>query len=148
MAVFASILPRLDHSNSLRLNTMQLVLSSGFINVNIFSLTSLLVTGCPLTLVSSTDLDLFPITVCVHNCLSLSFILTPLSSVFHLSVSYGERYFTYSAPSVRNPHTQHVRSLDDVSTFRSRNKTHLSILPINSLKLSGCFFSILSHLCS
>ena len=41
------------------------------------------------------------------------------------TVSYGQRSFAYSAPSAWNALPQQVRSSDSVSTFRSRNKTHL-----------------------
>ena len=41
------------------------------------------------------------------------------------TVSYGQRYFAYSAPSAWNALPQQVRSSDNVSTFRSRTKTHL-----------------------
>ena len=41
------------------------------------------------------------------------------------TVSYGQRSFSYSAPSAWNSLPQQVRSSDNVSTFRSRTKTHL-----------------------
>ena len=41
------------------------------------------------------------------------------------TVSYGQRSFAYSAPSAWNSLPQQVRSSDNVSTFRSRTKTHL-----------------------
>ena len=41
------------------------------------------------------------------------------------TVSYGQRSFSYSAPSAWNALPQHVRSSDSVSTFRSRTKTQL-----------------------
>ena len=41
------------------------------------------------------------------------------------TVSYGQRSFSYSAPSAWNSLPQQVRSSDKVSTFRSRTKTHL-----------------------
>ena len=41
------------------------------------------------------------------------------------TVSYGQRAFSYSAPSAWNSLPQQVRSSDKVSTFRSRTKTHL-----------------------
>ena len=41
------------------------------------------------------------------------------------TVSYGQRYFAYSAPSAWNALPQQVRSSDSVSTFRFRTKTHL-----------------------
>ena len=41
------------------------------------------------------------------------------------TVSYGQRSFSYSAPSAWNSLPQQVRSSHNVSTFRSRNKTHL-----------------------
>ena len=44
------------------------------------------------------------------------------------TVSYGQRYFAYSALSAWNALPQQVRSSDSVSTFRSRTKTHLSRL--------------------
>ena len=44
------------------------------------------------------------------------------------TVSYGQRYFAYSAPSSWNSLPQQVRSSDNVSTFRSRTKTHIFCL--------------------
>ena len=41
------------------------------------------------------------------------------------TVSYGQRSFSYSSPSAWNSLPQQVRSSDNVSTFRSRTKTHL-----------------------
>ena len=41
------------------------------------------------------------------------------------SVSYGQRSFAYSAHSAWNALPQQVRSSDNVSTFRSRTKTHI-----------------------
>ena len=73
---------------------MQLVLSSGFLNVSIFPLTLLLFIGYPLILVSSTNLHVFATTVCLLTLrptyLPVSFaqVLTTLSSVVHLSVQY------------------------------------------------------------
>ena len=46
-------------------------------------------------------------------------------SVRTVLVSYGQRSFAYSAPSDWNSLPQQVRSSDNVSTFRSRTKTHL-----------------------
>ena len=40
-------------------------------------------------------------------------------------VSYGQRSFSYSAPSAWISLPQQVRSSDNVSTFRSRTKTHV-----------------------
>ena len=81
---------------------MQLVLSSGFLNVSIFPLTLLLFIGYLLILVSSTNLHVFATTVCLLTLcptyltflpftpLPVSFaqVLTTLSSVVHLSVQY------------------------------------------------------------
>ena len=41
------------------------------------------------------------------------------------TVSYGQRSFSYSASSAWNSLPQQIRSSDNVSTFRSRTKTHL-----------------------
>ena len=41
------------------------------------------------------------------------------------TVSYGQRSFAYSAPSAWTSLPQQVRSSDNVSTFRSRTKTHI-----------------------
>ena len=41
------------------------------------------------------------------------------------TVSYGQMSFSYSAPSAWNSLPQQIRSSDNVSTFRSRTKTHL-----------------------
>ena len=81
---------------------MQLVLSSGFLNVSIFPLTLLLFIGYPLILVSSANLHVFATTVCLLTLrptyltflpftpLPVSFaqVMTTLSSVVHLSVQY------------------------------------------------------------
>ena len=121
---------------------MQLVLSSGFLNVSIFPLTLLLFIGYPLILVSSTNLHVFA----TINCMStnsppyLSDLLTVYTAARQLrsssdnsvlrrpsvrTVSYGQRSFSYSAPSAWNSLPQQIRSSDNVSTFRSRTKTHL-----------------------
>ena len=153
--VSAFILSRLDYCNSLlsgcpdlwfsvfkRFRTMQLVLSSGFLNVSIFPLTLPLFIGYPLILVSSTNLHVFATTACLLTLrpTSLTFLpFTPLpvrqlrsssdNSVLRRpsvrTVSYGQRSFAYSAPSAWNSLPQQVRSSDNVSTFRSRTKTHL-----------------------
>ena len=82
---------------------MQLVLSSGFLNVSIFPLTLSLFIGYPLILVSSTNLHAFATTVCLLTLrptsltflpfipLPVSFaqVLTTLSSVVHLPVQYA-----------------------------------------------------------
>ena len=44
---------------------------------------------------------------------------------FVRTVSYGERYFAYFAPSTCNFVSEHVRSLDSVSTFKSHTKIHI-----------------------
>ena len=81
---------------------MQLVLSSGFLNVSIFPLTLPLFIGYPLILVSSTNLHVFATTACLLTLrptsltflpftpLPVSFaqVLTTLSSVVHLFVQY------------------------------------------------------------
>ena len=125
---------------------MRLVLSSGLLNVSILPLTLPLFIGYPLILVSRTHLHVFATTVCLLTLrpTSLTFLpFTPLpvsiaqvlttmtmSSVVHMSVgsrplSYGQRSFAYSAPSAWNSLPLQVRCSDNVSTFRSRTKTHL-----------------------
>ena len=114
--VSAFIPSRLDYSNSLLSgcprslilplqkvqNNAQLVLSSGFLNVNIFPLTLPLFICYPLILVLSTNLHVFATTLCQLTLrptsltflpftpLPVSFarVLTTLSSVVHLSVPY------------------------------------------------------------
>ena len=81
---------------------LELVLSSGFLNVSIFPLTLLIFIGYPLILVSSTNLHVFATTVCLLTLrptyltflpftplpVSFAHVLTTLSSVVHLSVQY------------------------------------------------------------
>ena len=85
---------------------MQLVLSSGLLNVSIFPLTLPLFIGYPLILLSRTNLHVFATTACLLTLrptyltflpftpLPVSFaqVLTTLSSVVHLSVAVGSMY--------------------------------------------------------
>ena len=100
--------------------TKLLFLSSGFLNAITFPFTLLRFIGYPFSLESSrylpTNLHAFPTTVCLLGLTirltSLTFVLlaplpvsfahlmTALPSAVHLS--YGQRYFGYSAPSTSN----------------------------------------------
>ena len=78
--------------------------------------------NCMSTNSPPTSLTFLPLLV------SFAQVLTTLSTVVHLSVRYPmvkERSFAYSAPSAWNSLPQQVRSSDNVSTFRSRIKTHI-----------------------
>ena len=111
---------------------MQLVLFSGFLNVSPYPFILLHFIGYPLTLVSSTNLNVFATAVCLLTLrptsltflpftpLSVSFahLLTTLSSVVHLSVQYPiVKALSYSAPSAWNALPQQVRSSDNGSTL-------------------------------
>ena len=128
---------------------MQLVLSSGFLNVSIFPLT------LPLSLhwlpidyywLLLTMTIKYKLACICYNCMStnsppyLSDLLTVYTAARQLrsssdnsvlrrpsvrTVSYGQRSFAYSAPSAWNSLPQQIRSSDNVSIFRSRTKTHL-----------------------
>ena len=140
-----------------RFRTMQLVLSSGFLNVSIFPLTLPLFIGYPLILVSSTNLHVFATTACLLTLrptsltflpftpLPVSFaqVLATLSSVIHLSVQY---------PMVKG--LSHIPPLLLGILFLSRSallimsllsdpelKHPFSVLPTNCLNVSvvNCF---------
>ena len=131
---------------------MQLVLSSGFLNVSIFPLTLPLFIGYPLIIVSSTNLHVFATTACLLTLrptsltflpftpLPVSFaqVLTTLSSVVHLSVQY---------PMVKG--LSHIPPLLLGTLFLSRSalliksllsdpelKHTFSVLPTNCLNVS------------
>ena len=135
---------------------MQLVLSSGFLNVSIFPLTLPLFIGYPFTLVSSINLHVFATTVCLLTLrptsltflpftplpVSFAHLLTTLSSVVHLSVQY---------PMVKG--LSHTPPLLLGTLFLSRSalliksllsdpelKLIFSVLPINFSNCIRCYF--------
>ena len=95
---------------------MQLVLSSGLLNVSIFPLTLPLFIGYPLILVSRTNLYVFATTVCLLTIrptsltfllftplpVSIAQVLTTMSSVVHLSLGsiLGSKVFRILRPGV------------------------------------------------
>ena len=76
---------------------MQLVLSSGFLNVSTFPLTLSLFIGYPLILVPSTNLHVFATTVCLLTLRPTSLTFLPLTP---LPVSFAHLLTTLSLSSV------------------------------------------------
>ena len=131
---------------------LQLVLSSGFLNVSIFPLTLPIFTGYPLILAPSTNLHVFATTLCQLTLrptsltflpftplpVSFAHVLTTLSSVVQLYVPY---------PMVKD--LSHTTPLLLGTLFLSRSalltvylllnpelKLTFSVLPTNCLNLS------------
>ena len=131
---------------------MHLVLSSGFLNLNIFPLTLLLFIGYPLILVSSTNVHVFATTVCLLTLrptyltflpftpLPVSFaqVLTTLSSVVHLSAQYlMVKGLTHTPPFLLGT-LFHSRSALLIMCLPSdpELKPTFSVLPTNCLNVS------------
>ena len=131
---------------------MQLVLSSGFLNVSIFPLTLPLFIGYQLILVSSTNLHVFATTVRLLTLrptsltflpftpLPVSFaqVLTTLSSVVHLSVQYPMvKGLSHTPPLLLGTLFLSRSALLIISLLSDRElKPTFSVLPTNCLNLS------------
>ena len=131
---------------------MQLVLSSGFLNVSIFPLTLPPFIGYPLILASSTNLHVFATTLCQltlrptpltflpFTLLPVSFahVLTTLSSVVHLSIQYHEfKGLSHTPPLLLGTLFLSRSALLTVSLLSNPElKLTFSVLPTNGLNLS------------
>ena len=130
---------------------MQLVLSSGFLNVSIFPLTLPLFIGYPI-LVSSTNLHVFATIACLLTLrptsltflpftpLPVSFtqVLTTLSSVVHLSVQYPMvKGLSHTPPLLLGTLFLSRSALLIMSPLSDPELKHtFSVLPTNCLNVS------------
>ena len=131
---------------------MQLVLSSGFLNVSIFPPTLPLFIGYPSILVSSTNLHVFATTACLLTLrptsltflsftpLPVSFaqVLTTLSSVVHLSVQYPMvKGLSYTPPLLLGTIFLSRSALLIMALLSDPELKHtFSVLPTNCLNVS------------